>query len=175
MGDGNLSNPNGRAVRLRITCDKKYPKLIKYIQNKIKTIFPKNKVSLVDRIYATDISCYSNKWEELLGWKAKNGSKIKQKVGVPVWIKQDILYIKECLRGLFQTDGSIYLDREYKMVNFTSADYTLIEDVRFMLEKIGFNTKIRTSHNKIKNQTKYVIRISKDVEVFIKKINLWKS
>jgi len=25
LGDGNLSNPNGRAVRLRITCDKKYP------------------------------------------------------------------------------------------------------------------------------------------------------
>lgn len=25
LGDGNLSNPNGRALRLRITCDEKYP------------------------------------------------------------------------------------------------------------------------------------------------------
>ena len=25
LGDGNLSNPNGKATRLRITCDKKYP------------------------------------------------------------------------------------------------------------------------------------------------------
>src|SRR3989338_9217420 len=31
LGDGNLSNPNGRAVRLRITCDKKYPNLIQNI------------------------------------------------------------------------------------------------------------------------------------------------
>ncbi len=28
IGDGNLSNPNGRAVRLRITCDTKYPRLV---------------------------------------------------------------------------------------------------------------------------------------------------
>jgi hypothetical protein len=28
IGGGNLSNPNGRAVRLRITCDTKYPALI---------------------------------------------------------------------------------------------------------------------------------------------------
>jgi DNA-binding transcriptional regulator WhiA len=175
LGDGNLSNPNGRAVRLRITCDKKYPKLIKHIQNKIKIIFPENKVTLVDRIYATDISCYSNKWEGILNWRAKGGSKIKQKVGVPVWIKQNISYTIECLRGLLQTDGSIYLDRGYKMVNFTSADYTLIEDVKFMLEKTGFNTNIRISHNKIKNQTKYIIRISKNVENLIKKIDFWKE
>jgi hypothetical protein len=32
IGDGNLSNPNGRAVRLRITCDTKYPILIKWLQ-----------------------------------------------------------------------------------------------------------------------------------------------
>jgi len=32
LGDGNLSNPNGRAVRLRITCDTKYPALIAKIR-----------------------------------------------------------------------------------------------------------------------------------------------
>jgi hypothetical protein len=26
LGDGNISNPNGRAFRMRITCDLKYPK-----------------------------------------------------------------------------------------------------------------------------------------------------
>jgi hypothetical protein len=31
LGDGDLSNPNGRAVRLRITCDKKYPRLIEHV------------------------------------------------------------------------------------------------------------------------------------------------
>lgn len=28
IGDGNLSNPNGRAVRLRVTWDTKYPALL---------------------------------------------------------------------------------------------------------------------------------------------------
>jgi tRNA dimethylallyltransferase len=29
IGDGGITNPNGRAYRLRITCDKKYPRIIK--------------------------------------------------------------------------------------------------------------------------------------------------
>ena len=32
LGDGNLSNPNKRAVRLRITCDTGYPGLIENIK-----------------------------------------------------------------------------------------------------------------------------------------------
>ena len=174
LGDGNLSNPNKRAVRLRVTCDKKYPKLINHIQTNIQSIFPQNKVSLINRGNAVDISCYSNKWEELLGWKAKGGSKIIQKVKVPIWVKNDTTYTKECLRGLFQTDGSIYKDRKYIMVNFTSANYTLAEEVKLMLESIGFNTTIREVISK-HNNIKYVIRISKNVKQFIDLIDLWKK
>ena len=46
LGDGNLSNPNGRAVRLRITCDKKYPILINKMRAAIQFILPENKVSI---------------------------------------------------------------------------------------------------------------------------------
>lgn len=169
-----MSNPNGRAVRLRITCDKKYPKLIDHIIENIKIILPENKVSIVDRKNIVDISCYSNEWEEVLGWKSKNGSKIKQNVKVPDWIKNNTTYTKECLRGLFQTDGSIYYDRKYLMTNFTSANYTLAKDVKDMLVKIGFDINERKVISK-NNHTKYVIRISKDVESFIKIINLWKE
>src|SRR3989344_4325096 len=49
LGDGNLSNPNGRAVRLRITCDKKYPYLIKKIEKALRVVAPQNKVSRIDR------------------------------------------------------------------------------------------------------------------------------
>jgi DNA-binding transcriptional regulator WhiA len=38
LGDGNLSNPNGRALRLRISCDKKYPFLYKKNPKFIKII-----------------------------------------------------------------------------------------------------------------------------------------
>lgn len=172
LGDGNLSNANGRAVRLRITCDKKYPLLIKNIIKNLEGIFYKNKVSIIDRINAVDISVYSNNLENILGWKAKNGSKIKQQVCIPAWIKENKTYQKECVRGLFQTDGSLYFDREYKMINFTSACNTLIYDVNEILNSLGFDVKARkvTERGKIK----YIIRISKKVENFIKTINFWK-
>ena len=172
LGDGNLSNPNGRAVRLRITCDKKYPLLVESITKNLKLVFPINKISITDRVNALDICIYSNDLEKVLGWKAKGGSKIIQKVSVPLWIKQNKIYQKECLRGLFQTDGSIYFDRGYKMVNFTSVCYTLIKDVRDMLDNIGFDVKIRKGI--YKEKVKYVIRISKNTDKFIKIINLWK-
>ena len=35
IGDGNLSNPNGRAVRLRVTCDTKYEFIIKQVKSNI--------------------------------------------------------------------------------------------------------------------------------------------
>src|SRR3989344_1233893 len=68
IGDGNLSNPSGRAVRLRITCDIKYPNIIKNITQALQEVMPNNKVSVVNKKEnCVDISCYSNKWENLLG------------------------------------------------------------------------------------------------------------
>jgi hypothetical protein len=54
------------------------------------------------------VTTHSNKLEQLLGWKAKGGSKYVQKVKIPKWILRNKIYTKECLRGIVQTDGSIY-------------------------------------------------------------------
>ena len=68
IGDGNLSNPNGRAVRLRITCDTKYPALIGRIFFSLTQLFPGNKVSLVRSSgNFVNVSVYSNQLESLLG------------------------------------------------------------------------------------------------------------
>jgi len=173
LGDGNLSNSNGRAVRLRVTCDKKYPLLLKHIKQSVQKMTPENKVSVIKRKGCFDISCYSNYWEEILGWKAKEGSKSKQKVSVPKWIKSNRTYAKECLRGLFQTDGSIYKDRKYLMVNFVTEIPTLAKDTFEMITKIGHKPNIQKLDTK-KSQ-KFTIRISKDAEKFTKDIKLWKK
>ncbi|MEK7149457.1 MAG: LAGLIDADG family homing endonuclease [Patescibacteria group bacterium] len=174
LGDGNLSNPNGRAVRLRITCDKKYPFLIKEIQKSIRTLLPENKVSIVHRKgNCLDISCFSNYWESLLGWKAKEGSKIKQTVSVPFWIKKNRNHSIQCLKGLIETDGSIYSDRGYKMVNFVTYIPNLANDVIKMIENIGFNPNVQKL--KISNNIKYTIRISRNAEKFIKTVKINKS
>ena len=43
IGDGNLSNPNGRATRLRITCDTSYPAFTAKIRSALERLLPENK------------------------------------------------------------------------------------------------------------------------------------
>lgn len=64
IGDGNLSNPNGRATRLRITCNAHHKNLIRRIMRAIQALLPNNKVALVRRPKnCVDISGYSNRWK----------------------------------------------------------------------------------------------------------------
>ncbi len=175
IGDGNLSNPNGRATRLRITCDIKYPHLIENITHVLQELFPNNKVSLIHRKdNCIDVSCYSNQLEELLGWKVGQGSKYEQNVSIPEWIMQDKESTISCLRGLFQTDGSIYEDRGYPMVNFVTIIPKLAEAVFNMIINLGFKPNIQR-HIQKNRKIKHTIRISKNTKEFISILDLIKN
>jgi len=175
IGDGNLSNPNGRATRLRITCDVRYPNLIENITHTLQELFPDNKVAIINRNdNCVDISCYSNSLEKLLGWKAQSGSKYKQKVTVPEWILRDREFTIHCLKGLFETDGSVYKDRGYKMVNFVTIIPELSKNVFEMIVSLGFEPNLQTFTPKI-GEIKHTIRISKKANEFIETINLEKK
>jgi intein/homing endonuclease len=173
LGDGNLSR-NSRTTKLRVSCDNKYPRIIEEITKHLKIILPENSVSYYNRRNCTDVTINSNKLENLLGWTKSGGSKEKQKVTVPDWIVDNKIYTMECLRGLFQTDGSIYMDRKYLYTNFTSIIPTLIDKVKLMIENLGFKPKMQKS-TQSNGKIKYVIRMSRDPEKFIKTINLWKK
>lgn len=173
IGDGNLSNPNGRATRLRISCDTRYPRLIKKICAAIRVLLPANKVSIIKRARSfLDISCYSNRWETRLGWKAGKGSKYRQKVSVPLWIRRNKEFSLLCLKGLIETDGSIYQDRGYKMVNFVTTIPRLAHDVIKMLTCLGFEPHCYAFQGLHKK--KYAIRISRNVQIFTKMLKLEK-
>jgi DNA-binding transcriptional regulator WhiA len=177
IGDGNLSNPNGRSVRLRISCDTKYPEIIKEISSSLKVILPENKVSLVKKkCNCVDISCYSRYWEKWLGWKHNKGPKYEQSIKIPKWIKNNSEYSESCLKGLFQTDGCIYFDRGYIMVNFVTTIQGLDDEVVRMITKLGFKPKLYTLDVRDNmRHKKYTVRISKNVMNFIKAINLTKT
>jgi len=177
IGDGNLSNPNKRAVRLRITCDLKYPQIIKNIIKALEKTFPNNKINIVNggKNYI-NISCYSNKLEKILGWKHDKGSKFKQNVRVPKWIFNKKIWIRNCLRGLIETDGSIYKDRNYTYVNFTTIIKNLSLDVEKMLVKLNYKHSTQIVSEKTGNKkTKYVIRVCKNSQKFIKELKLEKK
>ncbi len=178
IGDGNLSNPNGRAVRLRITCDIKYPRLIRRIEKAIKIVAPNNSVKVVNKTTpsAVDVSCYSNDWEKLLGWKAKGGPKHEQDISIPQWIKDDTDCAISCLKGLIETDGCIYKDRGYTMVNFVTILPRVASDVNKMINKLGFIPNTQSFKHPIKRyKLKYTVRISRNTESFIKLIGMNKS
>lgn len=175
LGDGNLSNPNGRAIRLRVSCFSGYPKLAEEIQQTIMAVLPKNKVSVVKRqSRCFDISVYSNKLEEFMPWKVGAGSKIEQNAHVPDWILKDSIFSKACLRGLIQTDGCIYADHGYQMVNFTNNIEKLAFDVRKMVEELGFKPNFLKILNDYGN-FKYTVRISRDAKRFIRTLRLYKA
>lgn len=178
MGDGNLSNPNGRATRLRITCDARYPKIATEITANLKVLFPQNKISVVPGPIASyfNISVYSNKLNELIPWRVGDGPKEKQKARVPQWVFTNAEYVRKCLKGLIQTDGSIYTDRGYTMINFTNHTKVLADDVYCLFLFLGYHpNQSRTPISK--NGYKFVVRLSRSREVtsFLKELRLAKK
>lgn len=78
------------------------------------------------------------------------------------------------MRGLLQTDGSIYKDRNYTMVNFVSTTAALSNDVFNMIEILGYAPNMQKLKQK-NGKIKHTIRIAKNSEKFIKEVDLWKK
>lgn len=175
LGDGNLSCPNGRATRLRITCDTKYPEIINDIIFALELLFPNNTVAQVHRPdHCIDISVYSNTLNQCMPWQVGKGSKHDQNARVPKWILHEKNFTKCCLKGLLQTDGSIYTDRTYQMVNFNNMTEGLVDDVFEMITQLGYSPRKYQVVQRDK-KVKYSLRLAKDVNTFLNDICLYKS
>lgn len=81
-------------------------------------------------------------------------NKVQAQVDVPTWIKQNSTYQQAALRGLFDTDGSVYKLRFGFQMNFCNNSKPLLTSTRNMLIELGFHPS-RISINKI-----YLTRIS---------------
>jgi len=97
-------------------------------------------------------------------WVVGKGSKAQQGARVPSWVKFDSVYAKDCLRGLIQTDGCIYTDRGYQMVNFVNNVKGMAEDARDMLTLLGFHPSFN-SFRLPNGNTKYTVKIARKDEV----------
>lgn len=176
LGDGNLSCPNSRATRLRVSCDNKYPLIAEEIIEALRFLFPKNKVSRVKpRNGCFDISVYSNKLNDWMPWVVGQGPKKLQKARIPSWILSNTEYSRNCLRGLIQTDGCMYTDRGYQMINFTNNSKHLAEDTHALLLQLGYRPTMMVVPNA--GFTKYTTRVARKIEVerLVKDIGLYKA
>ncbi|MDE2116436.1 MAG: LAGLIDADG family homing endonuclease, partial [Patescibacteria group bacterium] len=118
----------------------------------------------------------SNRLENILGWKAGKGSKYEQKVCASAWIFNKKHFIRNCLRGLIETDGSIFRDRTYTHVNFTSIIPTLVLDVERMLAGLGYSYSTQCVQDRNpRSKPKYVVRVCTRSLDLIKELNINKS
>ncbi|MFA5063709.1 MAG: LAGLIDADG family homing endonuclease [Candidatus Omnitrophota bacterium] len=93
----------------------------------------------------------SNLRDFLLKSGLRPGNKVRNQVNVPEWIIGRRQYRIACLRGLMDTDGSLYLHKynnyAYPKLDFSSCSRPLLEFVFNTLNEL--NCKARISHKNV--------------------------
>lgn len=102
----------------------------------------------------------------------KQGDKLRQRIDIPDWIKQNKLYSIACVRGLIDTDGCIFTHHykvngkwyHYKKLCFTSYSESLRQSVSDILKDNGLNPRLAANRDvrldSINDMQKYFQRIN---------------
>lgn len=154
LGDGNLSEYD--AIRIAGDSRKDRDYLEKYI------------VKLIRELFNCEPSLYFSKRSNCLyvyfGSKIvsnylvkcglKKGNKIKNNLTIPSWIMKNPSYLKACLRGLIDTDGSVYeLLPKWPglyQIYFGNRNLILLEDTHKGFSQLGFVvSKLCNFNNKL--------------------------
>tara|TARA_Y100000034_G_C6718401_1_gene317707 strand:- start:21 stop:680 length:660 start_codon:yes stop_codon:yes gene_type:complete len=143
LGDGNISRYNG-AYSVRIAgnsiTDREY--FLKYVRHLAYKLF---KVRMGIYFFKKSNSFHltiANKdlvhTLEYFGLKA--GNKLKNNVSIPNWVFKSDKYLKACIRGLIDTDGTVLpiTGRNYTYVWFTSGIPNLRKSFEKAMSKLGY-------------------------------------
>ncbi|TFG11354.1 MAG: hypothetical protein EU535_07330 [Promethearchaeota archaeon] len=179
LGDGHITFNRKKSEYL---CEIAFNSLemdyVYYVNDLIKYVFdikPKLEVRKKDnttllRIFKKEIIQF------LLDLGLKAGNKVRNQVEIPFWIKKRppieknkkkwelfYKYVKSaCLRGLLDTDGSIYLSWHKKKnyltigMNFTNASQPLVEDFKVLCDSLGIGLSKISKYVSIKNNKRFI-------------------
>ncbi len=170
LGDGGITKYQIRITLNKID-DKDYVVYVRKLINKIFREYPSlefKKGKAVDLVVSG-----KNLVQLLLSYGLVKGDKIKQQIKIPSWINTSDEFKLSVLRGLFDTDGSVYLDKHYKKkivyksicVAYTSYSTPLRLNIYDTLREFGFSPTVSTKN-------RIMLRKRKDVVNFF---NLVKS
>lgn len=189
LGDGHIRwDPAGRHYQLDVILnwvdEKDYVLYVKDLLINIFQYHPKisrqlNEDGSVGKgIYLT---IYSKKIvQELISLGLIPGNKVENQIGIPKWIKEYNIFKLACLKGLFDTDGSIYpvLKENAIKLNFKNGSLPLVEDFKEITELFEIKTSKISSYSEIsektcESSTTYIIQIQarSQVKKFLDLIN----
>ncbi len=171
FGDGHVGKYQ-TSITLDSETDKEY---IQYVDNLIKKEFG-IRVGLRKRKGARAIEMAISSIlfsERMVQLGMIQGNKIRGDFRIPEWIMSSDVYLKAFIRGLFDTDGSIYIERKkikdktYRYIGMiiTSASPQFRADIVTALKKLNL------SPTNTKNQQSVFLRRKKDINSYFANIS----
>ena len=161
LGDGGLYKSTYRVqISFNGIDDIQYVSYVKDLLTRLFHVFPKEyweknrenangtEKGMILYYYRKNIFC------ELISHGIISGNKMKNQISVPNWIKKNKIYKIACLRGLFDTDGSLhlYLKRPCLRLEFSNASLSLIKDFYEMCITLGIKTQPKIIKRKWKSK-----------------------
>ncbi len=156
MGDGGISRYQ-LTITLHAVDDSEYglfvSKLITRLFKVPVSIRPRHDCSATD--YVVSRKTLTDYCVDQLG--LKRGNKIRQAMTIPDWVLLNPEYSKACVRGLFDTDGSVFTHAyqvkgkiyRYKKMAFTSRSLPLLQAVHRILSNLGIKARYAGSDIRI--------------------------
>ncbi len=166
LGDGGISKYQV-TVTLHHVDDKEFMKFVVNLITKLFDAIPgvhHNPKDSTNTIFISRVKLVKLLTEKL-GLKA--GDKVRNQIDIPLWIKKNEKFRIACIRGLLDTDGSVFIHKyrsknkqyKYKKIDFTNRSLPLLNSVSKLLVELGINHRFRD---------RYQIRIEaqKDVKKY---------
>ena len=173
LGDGGLYLDRLNKYQLTVALNKNEEEYLYYVKRMFENYF---------RLYSFCISELSYEYllrnnsvfvgEQLIKKGLKSGNKINNGSDVPEWISSNRKFALRCLRGLFDTDGSIYRKYgSYAQIQIKLASKQLILSTHNLFLILGYHpTKIQQEVRKGKIAWKFYLSRQKQIERFFREI-----
>lgn len=173
LGDGNLNVKRAYKIgtyQIRVVGDSRYDceYLTKYVSPLIEQLFQiKVNITKSKNSNALNLISTGRKLAEFLESKGfKPGDKIKNQLEIPSWIKNKPQFLRACIRGLYDTDGTIYklTNQNSYQIGFTNYNSKLLNEVRQSLVLFGI------SPSKIMRNRDIVITKKSELRKFLNEV-----
>jgi len=159
LGDGGISSMQV-IVTLHRNDDREYNIYVQKLMTDLFGVVPavhQRSDSLADNIVVSRVALVRFCTEDL---GLKKGNKVKQRVDIPVWVKENRQYLRACVRGLIDTDGSVFRHRytvngklySYKKLAFTNASPPLVQSVFRALQEFRLQPRLTAREVRLDSQ-----------------------